>query len=94
MWYYLAVDRIVTCWTDAIKKYDPHCDHLKDTNFTVENTKPILDKFCSNSSNTIVDFGIYDSAIQSGLTKSSTDLSDKLLQCFWWGLRNLRFVHL
>ncbi|XP_024185343.2 cyclic nucleotide-gated ion channel 1 [Rosa chinensis] len=92
-WYYLAVDRIVTCWMDAIGKYDPYCDDLKSSN-TVENTKSLINKSCSkSSSNTIVDFGIYNSAIQSGLTKS-TKLSLKLLQGFWWGLRNLRFVHL
>ncbi|PRQ46831.1 putative potassium channel, voltage-dependent, EAG/ELK/ERG [Rosa chinensis] len=87
-WYYLAVDRIVTCWMDAIGKYDPYCDDLKSSN-TVENTKSLINKSCSkSSSNTIVDFGIYNSAIQSGLTKS-TKLSLKLLQGFWWGLRNL-----
>lgn len=39
----------------------------------------------------LFDFGIYLDVLQSGILRS-TDYPKKFSNCFWWGLRNLRFV--
>ena len=39
----------------------------------------------------LFDFGIFLEALQSGVVQSS-NLPTKFFFCFWWGLRNLRFV--
>ena len=37
------------------------------------------------------DFGIFSGAIKSGIM-GSNDFPQKLFNCFWWGLRNLRLA--
>ncbi|KAL6142118.1 hypothetical protein ACLB2K_060401 [Fragaria x ananassa] len=88
-WYLFSVQRELDCWKDACQKeksceFDVRCDANTFRNVTfLHSSCPI------NSPNaTIYDFGIFLSALQSGM-QESTDLTEKFLICFSWGVRNL-----
>lgn len=103
MWYSFAVERQLKCWIHACPN-DKGCDlgpiyswncaddsRFRKPNMTVIN---LINKSCPIDlpNATIFDFGIYLYAIQYGMTRSE-NIVLKMLQGFWWGLRNLRFAH-
>ena len=54
-----------------------------------------LDNHCpiTTSNETVFNFGIFLDALQSGVVLSSMGFPEKFLYCFWWGMRNLRYVY-
>ncbi|CAL9007909.1 unnamed protein product [Prunus brigantina] len=91
IYYFLAIQRMATCWHNACRKangcntstFGCH-DHHTDRNIT------FLNDLCpiSPMNTTLFDFGIYITVLQSG-TMGSTNDFQKFSNCFWWGLRNL-----
>ena len=90
-WYFFSIEREIACWHEACENQSGcgrssfSCAH--SGNYTA------LDDLCPiNAPNsTLFDFGIFLEALQSGVVQSS-NLPTKFFFCFWWGLRNLRFV--
>ncbi|CAL9027680.1 unnamed protein product [Prunus brigantina] len=100
LWYYFAVDRKIVCWEEQFckscgrERLDPlfYCDSFFNPRVPSWNIL-CLRQSCAVRLSEIVtslpfDFGIYLYAVQSNMT-SSRDLPVKMLQCIWWGLRNL-----
>ncbi|KAM5559884.1 putative cyclic nucleotide-gated ion channel 10 [Rosa sericea] len=100
MWYYFAIERETSCWLKACRNVEGHgcastlvlshtCSdgNLELTNYINATT---INRLCpTNPSNaSVLDFGIYLDVIKSN-TSRTTNCGAKLLQCFWWGLRNL-----
>ncbi|XP_008233515.1 PREDICTED: cyclic nucleotide-gated ion channel 1-like [Prunus mume] len=91
IWYFLAIQRMATCWHDACRKangcntsnFGCH-DHHTFRNIT------FLNDLCPISlvNTTLFDFGIYIAILQSGIP-GSTNYFVKFSKCFWWGLQNL-----
>ncbi|XP_004308804.1 PREDICTED: uncharacterized protein LOC101302215 [Fragaria vesca subsp. vesca] len=91
-WYFFAVERVTTCWRYGCRienGCDPNNLDCRD-HHTLRNIA-FLDEACSRHSpnGKFFDFGIYVSILQLGIL-ASTNYSEKLSNCFWWGLRNLR----
>ena len=85
-WYYLSIKRQLSCWNYACKIITGcifHCDGT--TTSTLNST--LVNEFCPLIPEK---FGIYLDALQSGIVEDKGVLK-KFLQCFFWGLRNLRF---
>lgn len=85
---------MIACWQYACQS-DNGCkpstfechDHPTNRNITSLNAAcPI-----SPANTEVFDFGIFLNALQSRIA-GSADYSQKLSNCFWWGLRNLRLV--
>lgn len=87
---------MTTCWKIACRTGN-RCE--SNTNFVCEDNQfrntTLLNDLCPiNSPNvTLFDFGIFVDVLQSGISES-TNHPQKFSNCFWWGLRNLRFVHM
>ncbi|KAM5560139.1 hypothetical protein ABKV19_021343 [Rosa sericea] len=88
-WYFFSIQREIDCWEYACQsekgcEFSIHCDANTSRNITLLHTScPI------NPPNaTAFDFGIFLYALQSGM-QESTNLPQKFLLCFSWGLRNL-----
>ncbi|CAB4288262.1 unnamed protein product [Prunus armeniaca] len=103
LWYFFAVDRKMVCWQEHICKIYDVCARetrvyfFYCSSFTPENNMMFnvsrLHEACAvqlsaNVTSLPFDYGIYLYALQSNMT-SSRDLPVKMLQCIWWGLRNL-----
>ncbi|KAI5320204.1 hypothetical protein L3X38_039912 [Prunus dulcis] len=103
LWYFFAVDRKIVCWLEHLCKFDDICGRetlayfFYCSRFTPENNMMFnvsrLHETCAvqlsaNVTSLPFDYGIYLYALQSNMT-SSRDLPVKMLQCIWWGLRNL-----
>ncbi|VVA10365.1 PREDICTED: cyclic [Prunus dulcis] len=103
LWYFFAVDRKIVCWQEHLCKFDDICGRetlayfFYCSRFTPENNMMFnvsrLHEKCAvqlsaNVTSLPFDYGIYLYALQSNMT-SSRDLPVKMLQCIWWGLRNL-----
>ncbi|KAM2099101.1 hypothetical protein ACFX1T_026443 [Malus domestica] len=100
LWYFFAVDRKIICWQDYICKHGQICDYhiysfycgptSQTYNGRINIPSLKLSCSCSEESpcNRTSKYGIYVSALQSNLSTSKY-LPRKMLQCFWWGLRNL-----
>ncbi|XP_021807151.1 cyclic nucleotide-gated ion channel 1-like [Prunus avium] len=100
LWYYFAVDQKIAYWEEHCRKFDGACSDYVDPfycsntlNHTFNFNVSRLHESCAvqlsaNVTSLPFDFGIYLSALQSNMT-SSRDLPVKMLQCIWWGLRNL-----
>ncbi|PON72124.1 Ion transport domain containing protein [Parasponia andersonii] len=91
-WYFFSFQRITSCW---FKAYSGQFGNEK----TIQNGcygEPFgqiieyLNSACpvKTPNSTVFDFGIFLGALQSDLLESH-DFPKKLLNCFWWGLRNL-----
>lgn len=82
------------CWKEACERH-AECDVASLYCIKSFGDKAFLNKSCpiEKLDNPPFDFGIYLPALQSHVV-SSSNFSLKLLYCFWWGLRNLRFVSL
>ncbi|KAB2619715.1 cyclic nucleotide-gated ion channel 1-like [Pyrus ussuriensis x Pyrus communis] len=102
MWYFFAVDREIACWQDYclhenicdrdVVRYFFYCGDTTQQN-NQEINLPRLKLSCpvelpKNMSSFPFDYGIFLPALQSNMS-TSRDLLRKILQCFWWGLRNL-----
>ncbi|CAL2274718.1 unnamed protein product [Prunus armeniaca] len=101
LWYYFAVDRKIVCWEEHYCKscgretLDPlfYCDSFSKPRGLLFQNMSSLRESCAvqpseNVTSSPFDFGIYLYAFQSNMT-SSRNLPVKMLQCIWWGLRNL-----
>ncbi|RXI06064.1 hypothetical protein DVH24_018106 [Malus domestica] len=98
LWYFFAVDRKIICWQDYICKYGQICDYYIYRFYCGRTSQtyngridiPRLKLSCSVElpNNRTSKYGIYLSALQSNMS-TSRYLPRKMLQCFWWGLRNL-----
>lgn len=91
IWYFFAIQRERTCWEYGCR--EKGCESTNfDCNDNIFRNVTLLNILCpTNPQNaTLFDFGIFLGAVQSDMLRS-TNFSRKLLQCFWWGLRNLRF---
>ncbi|CAL2274717.1 unnamed protein product [Prunus armeniaca] len=103
LWYIFAVGRKIGCWQEHVCKFDGICGReTLDCFFYCSSSTPannmkfnssLLQKSCAaqlseNVSTLPFDFGIYLYALQSDMTRSR-GLPVKMLQCLWWGLRNL-----
>ncbi|XP_062004722.1 cyclic nucleotide-gated ion channel 1-like [Rosa rugosa] len=88
-WYFFSIQREIECWEYACQsekgcEFSTHCDAS-----TFRNVTFLKVACCVNPQNAaIFDFGIFIYALQSGV-QESTNLPEKLLLCFSWGLRNL-----
>ncbi|ONH97793.1 hypothetical protein PRUPE_7G210900 [Prunus persica] len=100
LWYRLSLQREVDCWRHACHDKRVGCD-LAQTAYgfycgvNITSYKSRLNITHIKAScpinppdPTIFDFGIYLYALQSN-TIRSTSIPRNILQCFWWGLRNL-----
>lgn len=93
LWYIFAIQREIACWQYACQSEngcEPNtfrCDDSSVRNVTV------LNELCPiNPPNaTLFNFGIFVDALQYSVLQS-TNFPDRFLNCFWWGLRHLRFV--
>ncbi|KAL6274499.1 hypothetical protein ACE6H2_025191 [Prunus campanulata] len=74
------LDRLFYCDSSSIPRVPPWNISLLRESCAVQ--------LSANVTTLHFDFGIYIYALQSDMT-SSKDLPLKILQCFWWGLRNL-----
>ncbi|XP_062175135.1 cyclic nucleotide-gated ion channel 1-like isoform X1 [Alnus glutinosa] len=90
LWYFFSIQRETACWDVAYKNHNRaipssfECGHLGDDHIFI-----LLDACSIQTPNTtLFDFGIFLEAIKSGAV-SSTNISQKIMYCFWWGLRNL-----
>ncbi|KAL6138738.1 hypothetical protein ACLB2K_064017 [Fragaria x ananassa] len=84
-WYFFSIQREIDCWNYAChREFRTHCDADAVRNVTFLKVAcpinpPDAAKF---------DFGIFLYALQSGV-QESTNIPQKLLLCFSWGLQNL-----
>ncbi|KAL5574546.1 hypothetical protein UlMin_016245, partial [Ulmus minor] len=83
-WYYLSIQRQLSCWNDACKIDSGCIFHCDGTNPSSLNST-LVHKFCPLNPQK---FGIYLDALQSGIVEDKGVLK-KFLQCFFWGLRHL-----
>ena len=94
-WYLFSIERETTCWQDACQrnktcnKADMYCDDHRGSG----KVSTFLNASCpiQQQNTTLFNFGIFLDALQSGVVES-TDFPQKFFYCFWWGLRNLRYV--
>ena len=93
LWYYFSIQREMDCWQYACRS-EKECEASTfdyGGKHTFKNVTFLNDLCPINSLNTsLFNFGIFLDALQSGITRSK-NFPQKLFQCFWWGLRNLRF---
>ncbi|KVH91106.1 Cyclic nucleotide-binding domain-containing protein [Cynara cardunculus var. scolymus] len=94
-WYVLSIDRKDSCWRAACKANcdvnSLYCGEKREGDYAFLTTScPLLqpDEIKSSSD---FDFGIFLDALQSHVVETK-DFPQKLLFCFWWGLRNLSSV--
>ncbi|KAG6670953.1 hypothetical protein I3843_Q025800 [Carya illinoinensis] len=92
-WYFFSIERETTCWQLACRRNDTNCSK---TSFSCDGgiDNNILNTFCSiekveKPNITLVDFGIFQEARESGTLLASRDFPEKAVFCFWWALRNL-----
>lgn len=97
LWYLLSIERETACWHITCQK-QPGCvgssfncdDHSLGNHTFLTDSCPI---HTPNTTDMPFDFVIFHDALKSGVVHSK-DFPQKFFQCFWWGLRNLRFVHI
>ncbi len=84
----------MACWYQACENHIECTPSSFKCGRSLENFI-FIDDACSTQTpnTTLVDFGIFLEALQSG-TVSSTNILPKILHTFWWGLRNLRFANI
>ncbi|CAL8169907.1 unnamed protein product [Prunus armeniaca] len=89
LWYFFAIQRERACWEYGCRENGCGSANF-DCNSNIFRNVTLLNVLCpTNPPNaTLFDFGIFLGAVQSDMLRS-TNFSKKLLQCFWWGLRNL-----
>jgi cyclic nucleotide gated channel len=103
-WYLLAIERLDDCWRDKCSKLNFHqCRTYMycgggsqgQSGFLEWRTmiRQVLAQECApvDGSGTGFPYGIYTTAIQSGVY-STENLTAKILFCLWWGLQNLSTI--
>lgn len=95
-WYLFAVERKDRCWRVACHRHscnsnDLYCGGVNhgDTSFLKSTCLPLEPHAINTPAD--FDFGIFLDAHQSHVVEH-TQFLRKFCYCFWWGLRNLRFV--
>nr|DAD36286.1 TPA_asm: hypothetical protein HUJ06_006926 [Nelumbo nucifera] len=93
-WYLISIGRENACWQDACKNQTGCKSDFLYCDVNATQDLGFLDVSCPvmEPNKTFFDFGIFLDALQSDVVGSS-DFPQKLFYCFWWGLRNLRFVN-
>nr|GMD75317.1 probable cyclic nucleotide-gated ion channel 5 [Ipomoea batatas] len=101
LWYLLSVERYDTCWQKACHDNKTTCDtdflycgneFMKGYDTWSNFSEKVLNESCTLvGDNPPFDFGIFESALSSGIVFSMKFLS-KYCYCLWWGLQNLRFL--
>lgn len=99
-WYLLSIEQADKCWRDVCKSQRWSYRYLycgedrdgKSVPSKLNASCPFIDPK-GNKDTVQFDFGIYADALTSGIVEFN-DFSSKIVYCFWWGLRNLRFVTL
>ncbi|KAG2700642.1 hypothetical protein I3760_06G008300 [Carya illinoinensis] len=92
-WYFFSFEREITCWQLACGRNDTGCSTIPfRCDGGIDNN--ILNNFCpieivEKSNTSLVDFGIFQEARESGSLRESTNFPQKSMFCFWWALRNL-----
>ncbi|VVA22630.1 PREDICTED: cyclic nucleotide-gated [Prunus dulcis] len=91
-WYFFSIQREIACWGHACQSGNGCEFRIFDCDDGTLRNVTLLNDFCSvnPSSAKLFDFGIYLDAVQSGMLRS-TNFRRKVMQCFSWGVRNLRF---
>ncbi|XP_030523545.2 probable cyclic nucleotide-gated ion channel 5 [Rhodamnia argentea] len=95
LWYLLAVERNDTCWqkacTGTCTKDFLYCGNEGMPGHSAWNniSESVLNSHCSaGGDNPPFDYGIYSSALTSGIV-STMNFVSKYCYCLWWGLQNL-----
>ncbi|CAK9235008.1 unnamed protein product [Sphagnum troendelagicum] len=99
-WYFLAVDRQVTCWRyncqdeDAISCIDAFFDCSSLDALAAARSSYLSSNITTNcdsisSSNPFFNYGIYTNAISNGITTSKMKFMVKYFYCVWTGLLSL-----
>lgn len=98
-WYLIAIEKKETCWREACAKI-AGCNLTNllcarggtggDNSRFLNTSCPLIDPEQITNS-TVFNFGIYTDALKCGVVETR-DFPRKLFYCFWWGLRNIRFV--
>lgn len=106
-WYFLAVDRQVTCWkyncqqetnilcTNAFfdcSSLDPGYTLAANRASWMNSSNITMNCDTISTPNPFFDFGIYVTAINKGITTSTIRFIDKYFYCAWIGLLSLRWV--
>ena len=98
-WYLLSINREDRCWRDAIGSGDKSALYCDKNGTTINNTLvSSLNNSCplinpdDIKNQEVFNFGIFFDALESGVVEN-WDFPKKYFYCFWWGLRNLRFVN-
>ncbi|KAL8160049.1 hypothetical protein V2J09_001586 [Rumex salicifolius] len=89
-WYMFAIDRENNCWrTECGKLIGCKLEHLycKKSNMTTMQQFPACILKIPDDHNQTFNYGIFYPALFTVVR--SRDFPQKLLYCFWWGLRNL-----
>lgn len=98
-WYLFAIERKDKCWriacensTNSCTTHDLYCDGAWPVvnNSFLNTSCPLLEQKDIKSWDDF-DFGIALDALQSRVSESNY-FPRKFFYCFWWGLRNLRFL--
>ncbi|XP_050387537.1 cyclic nucleotide-gated ion channel 1-like [Argentina anserina] len=82
-WYLFSIERNASCWLEACKHLGVHCSFYCDNTLR---SSTLLHDYCAANS-TLFNFGIYKDALESEVV--SSDFSQRIFYCFWWGLQNL-----
>ena len=103
-WYLLAIERLDDCWRDKCLNLNFHqCRTYMycgggtqgQSGFLEWRTmiRQVLQQECApvDRTGTGFPYGIYTTAIQSGIY-STENLTAKILFCLWWGLQNLSTI--
>ena len=100
-WYLFSIESEIRCWRGSLKSTEYKGNeylscHAHNQNEIVTSlltsTCAVIDPSQTTNSTTF-NFGIYADALQSGVVSSTMGFPQKFFYCFWWGLRNLRFVN-
>ncbi|KAL8195951.1 hypothetical protein R6Q57_024951 [Mikania cordata] len=88
-WYLFSIDRKDDCWRAACRD-NTNCENNflycgRENQLNRVGDYSFLDTTCMPSD---FDFGIFLDALDSHVVETK-DFPQKLLYCFWWGLRNL-----
>lgn len=96
LWYLLSVERQEECWKSVCDHLEPNCQYFffdcrtkNDAERRSWFASSNITKLCGPGSQ-FYNFGIYEDALSYGVGRSS--FPDKYSYCFWWGLRNLRYL--
>lgn len=102
-WYLLSIERQDQCWRNWCGAHNVSCSYLYCGGDRIHNglaeRYALLNASCPLSepdgieNSTVFNFGIFIKALQSRVVETR-DFPCKFSYCFWWGLRNIRFVHI